>query len=313
MHPCLVDGCTTAAKYDTCGPHRATCAQRPSRVLRGGSTTDYQRIHNRLRRVRGPAKLLTCENCGKPAQEWSYDHRDPDERIGENARGRRVTYSINLGHYRPLCVPCHRIVDDWKPFDSRTHLTSTATRGAPPAPAVEFEPGVVEPLPWHSTSAIDLRKPPERTGHPRRCSRCRMVKDEGAFRWRSREQKYRASRCRLCDKYLSRERSRGRVGMLSRPRPYDPAVNHALRAKHRARAIAIYGGRCVWCGSTDDLEFDHPNNDGKAHRAAEGVDMMVSRISRTGRPLEDWTVQLLCRPCHRGRRWPKRRAAGRPA
>jgi 5-methylcytosine-specific restriction endonuclease McrA len=139
-----------------------------------------------------------------------------------------------------------------------------------------------------------------------------MVKDEGAFRWRSREQKYRASRCRLCDKYLSRERSRGRVGMLSRPRPYDPAVNHALRAKHRARAIAIYGGRCVWCGSTDDLEFDHPNNDGKAHRAAEGVDMMVSRISRTGRPLEDWTVQLLCRPCHRGRRWPKRRAAGRP-
>lgn len=37
--------------------------------------------------------------------------------------------------------------------------------------------------------------------------------------------------------------------------------------KLRAQIIEILGGCCVVCGTTEKLEFDHINNDGKLDRA----------------------------------------------
>lgn len=85
------------------------------------------------------------------------------------------------------------------------------------------------------------------------------------------------------------------------------------RAYYRERAIQIYGGACVWCGSTDDLEFDHVNNDGKAHRAVEHGTNWLRRISRAGRRDDRWEIQLLCGPCHRAPGWVARRATATPA
>jgi 5-methylcytosine-specific restriction endonuclease McrA len=71
--------------------------------------------------------------------------------------------------------------------------------------------------------------------------------------------------------------------------------------RDRARAIQIYGGCCVECGSVEDLQFDHVNNDGAAHRLIEGHRDMVRRIKRLGAPLDDWELQLLCPEHHRSR------------
>lgn len=62
----------------------------------------------------------------------------------------------------------------------------------------------------------------------------------------------------------------------------------------RAEAIAILGGSCVHCGSTDSLQFDHIDREEKSFSIAKRL---------TGAP---WKVivaelqkcQLLCEPCH---------------
>ena len=80
----------------------------------------------------------------------------------------------------------------------------------------------------------------------------------------------------------------------------------------RAAALGIYGGACSRCGSSEDLEFDHVNDDGLAHRAIETLHSMLHRIVRTGAPLTDWDLQILCRPCHRWKThgiWPLASAA----
>jgi hypothetical protein len=86
----------------------------------------------------------------------------------------------------------------------------------------------------------------------------------------------------------------------------------ADQAERRAAAIRIYGGRCVRCGATDGLEFDHVNGDGRAHRQREGNNAMYRRIARTDAPLADVELQLLCRTHHYEKTGAERRArAGR--
>jgi hypothetical protein len=72
-------------------------------------------------------------------------------------------------------------------------------------------------------------------------------------------------------------------------RKYIRARKHA----RRARLIEMLGGKCVRCGSTDRLEFDHI--DPATKRFAIGAD-----LSRAWDVLveEALKTQLLCRPCH---------------
>src|SRR5690625_4837991 len=65
----------------------------------------YTAAHDRLRSDRGRVQGYSCVDCGDRAEQWSYDHSDPDElmcpRMG-------LPYSLDPECYSPRCVPCHK-------------------------------------------------------------------------------------------------------------------------------------------------------------------------------------------------------------
>ena len=67
----------------------------------------------------------------------------------------------------------------------------------------------------------------------------------------------------------------------------------ARRKYRRAQLIELLGGKCVRCGSTDELEFDHINPETKVF--AVGSDMSRAWATLVEEALK---CQLLCRPCH---------------
>jgi hypothetical protein len=74
-----------------------------------GPDITYASAHRRITNAKGPAGQHSCVTCGRPAAEWSYDHRDPDEIIRP---GRRASpFSVKPEHYEPRCVRCHRRFD----------------------------------------------------------------------------------------------------------------------------------------------------------------------------------------------------------
>jgi hypothetical protein len=68
----------------------------------------YQFAHYKVSRLRGKAKDQTCAHCGEPARHWAYDHEDPAERFDPRRGG---PYSVDPGHYVPLCHRCHTAFD----------------------------------------------------------------------------------------------------------------------------------------------------------------------------------------------------------
>ena len=107
------------------------------------------------------------------------------------------------------------------------------------------------------------------------CSRCGESKDDAEF---SRDAYQRSGLRSLCRDCIS-----------------------ASRAADRAAAIAVYGGECAMCHSKEDLEFDHIDGDGWKHRLVEDSYAMVRRIVRTGGPLQDYRLRVLCWSCHHSR------------
>ena len=89
------------------------------------------------------------------------------------------------------------------------------------------------------------------------------------------------------------------------------------RTKARARVIAWFGGKCVYCNSTDTdaLELDHVNGDGKQHReelfgVQKGCDMyqyLVANDMDTG----GYELQLLCSDCHKQKTSKEKASRGR--
>jgi hypothetical protein len=114
---CSVDGCENTIRrggHGWCGKHhqrwRATGApdtpfleHNPKWI---GDAAGYLTVHIRVRNEKGKAAEHLCIRCGVPAQQWSYDHLDPDER-----RDDRGPYSLDLSHYFPMCITCHRRFD----------------------------------------------------------------------------------------------------------------------------------------------------------------------------------------------------------
>lgn len=132
----------------------------------------------------------------------------------------------------------------------------------------------------------------------RLCSRCAARKPESAFtRDKSKSSGFK-SYCKACDAERSNryyhERKSPALKLVQNQRQAE-----SFRAA-KGRALVIYGGACVSCGSTERLEFDHVANDGAEHRADEPRNAMIRRIAREGRRLEDVALRLLCQPCHRG-------------
>ena len=66
----------------------------------------YETAHRRIQSKRGKALEHACVECGGHAKEWAYDHAAPDERQEDLG-----PYSLDVFHYQPMCVPCHRRFD----------------------------------------------------------------------------------------------------------------------------------------------------------------------------------------------------------
>ena len=147
----------------------------------------------------------------------------------------------------------------------------------------------------------------------KRCGVCKMIKSLDEFARRSDRPSGRISRCKECDKekakaYYAANRERKAAYYAARNRELSEERAEA-RALIRKMAEAVYGALCEWCGATDELEFDHVNDDGAEHRKRESDVTYVRRIARTGARLPDVDLRLLCVPCHRGPGWRERRAA----
>ena len=61
-----------------------------------------------------------------------------------------------------------------------------------------------------------------------------------------------------------------------------------------AKLKTMYGGKCVQCASTNNLEFDHIDPRFKSFTISEGWALAWDRVMR-----EAAKCQLLCRPCHK--------------
>lgn len=66
----------------------------------------YGAVHDRLRRLYGPASGYACVDCSGVAAHWAYDHADPDEKTSDCG-----PYSVKPEHYVPRCVSCHKCRD----------------------------------------------------------------------------------------------------------------------------------------------------------------------------------------------------------
>lgn len=79
----------------------------------------YDGVHRRVRKHRGKARDYSCTLCPEQAAEWSYDHKDPDERTtwvtGQTGNQIMVVFSHKIEHYEPLCRSCHRRRDPRRP------------------------------------------------------------------------------------------------------------------------------------------------------------------------------------------------------
>lgn len=102
-----------------------TVTHRRCRDVRGernskwrGTEIEYTAMHDRVRKARGAPGQYACAHCGSVAQEWAYDHADPNER--RNRVGRDDgPFSTDPNHYMPLCKPCHRKLDLGKTYLER--------------------------------------------------------------------------------------------------------------------------------------------------------------------------------------------------
>lgn len=82
----------------------------PSNHMWAGDEVSYRNAHRRVYRARGAASAHPCRYCGAQAKQWAYDHMDPNEKIGKNAK-HVSPYSTDPARYIPLCVSCHRRFD----------------------------------------------------------------------------------------------------------------------------------------------------------------------------------------------------------
>lgn len=91
-------------------------ARRP-RFIGPSLPIGYSGAHTRLPTLASQS----CYCCAKPAQEWAYDHSDPDELADQDGR----PYSLDRTCYMPMCRRCHRAFDSayknrGRPISERT-------------------------------------------------------------------------------------------------------------------------------------------------------------------------------------------------
>lgn len=111
---CIVDGCDQVPKSTgkgLCEKHRARVRTHgdPHKVIRPTRRLDitYNSAHRRVHKDLGSAKAHRCVDCGEQAQQWAYNHQDPNQLIAPEG----WPYSPNPAFYEPRCAPCHVSLD----------------------------------------------------------------------------------------------------------------------------------------------------------------------------------------------------------
>lgn len=94
----------------------------PGRRRLPASELSYDGAHRRIKYDRGRAVGNSCVDCGRPAEEWSYDGNAaveltravgvPGPRGGRPYYGAPLRYSADPADYSPRCKACHRRMDD---------------------------------------------------------------------------------------------------------------------------------------------------------------------------------------------------------
>ena len=79
-------------------------------------------------------------------------------------------------------------------------------------------------------------------------------------------------------------------------RLYWSNYNLKRREEHRQILISFLGGRCIKCGSTDRLEFDHVDPLTKLFSIGANLASSIDKLM-----IEIKKCQLLCHDCHEDR------------
>ena len=113
---CSVPDCARKAKAGgLCNSHyeqrRLTGRVGPIRKWSLTGQSRYTTAHVRIRKAKGPASAHPCVHCGVPAQQWAYDHSDPDAQSEVRSDGSCLIFSVDPDRYIPLCIRCHRAFD----------------------------------------------------------------------------------------------------------------------------------------------------------------------------------------------------------
>ncbi|NXY93390.1 hypothetical protein HYE82_02980 [Streptomyces sp. BR123] len=78
------------------------------------SPNQYAQAHRNIRKALGPASGYRCWlRCGAAADEWAYDHTDPNERRDVDGLSAGIPYSMDPTRYVALCKSCHVKFDKW--------------------------------------------------------------------------------------------------------------------------------------------------------------------------------------------------------
>lgn len=70
----------------------------------------HAHAHTLLWQWRGSASTYGCAVCPARAQHWAYDHADECELVAGGVMG-GARYSVDMSHYQPMCMACHRRFD----------------------------------------------------------------------------------------------------------------------------------------------------------------------------------------------------------
>jgi hypothetical protein len=102
--------------------------------------------------------------------------------------------------------------------------------------------------------------------------------------------------CGEVRKAVAKKRKDKRIQSGEAKRDYNEYMkNYMNRLYQRRRELALetLGGRCIWCGSIEDLQIDHVNREDKSFSVGD-----LYGVSEERYLAELEKCQLLCRTCH---------------
>ena len=126
----------------------------------------YRQAHVRIQKDRGRAAEHLC-SCGVQAKYWAYQHSDPDALRDDKAR----PYSLDPGHYAPMCARCHRQYDiDNDPRVGQAARVVGAWRGGQNRDRLQSDPEYAARMKAQSQTAV---KKVQR--QRRKCAECDLI------------------------------------------------------------------------------------------------------------------------------------------